>query len=1235
MDAARLQRAKSILREGNFDIQATRVRKSNDSGVQDDKTSSSKSSSVSSSVSNLSGEESQIVAPPVEHINSRKAQGNMLKVPTIAVEEVAPVNSNAGGSPKKTVSNKVYGDQSAKLRAAAIDNAAQKVGAKQPSGPGTLNQGSSTSGSPANKVTVHSTTTSDKPSSGNTPSSGPPALPPKAAEPASVQRSGSTKSKPDVMTKPVVSKPGSDKIPPPVPPKPANLRNSMDNSGNNGDTKAGATANLGNNSRTALPMSKVNSTVLSNHGGAAQKGPSSDAQTNTPRTQQGISSTNNATQTKKPAVTSARTTNAVTSSTTSKLQTRTEANNCTTTTSVTVVKNTTVIKVMAPGSAQKTAESSPRTSRTSSNNAQKTVPSATTTQKPTPQTVTSATCKATKPGNDTTKPKLTKSKSVEKPTSPPDRPPPPLPPKTGASSNLSSSGEKPLSDSDAPVAPPRRKRSTPTPNSSDGSTGNSPAMPRAAQPTTVTKPSASQPVAVVKPLVQTKPTAVVTVQQSLNVPTKSTGAMKTSSLAMVSKSEMTPVTSTNMSVSQAGDNLGSSGEAVVKVRQIAVKPATSASETTKEPEKTGNSTTLRKGPVDHDGPKIIDPFESLRKEQERQVKSMAGNPRRETETSKSSNLNLKQPSKSTVPRSAVKPRTVGLNVPSANVKKKGGGQIRQTSAGKKRKPKNKVSSGLVQENEDAIVKTRPKSGKKVKKKGKTKNGASFKDKIVLLDKTEMSNRTFISGIGWHIETECDDKSDVHAVVMKFDETDSDEEESPRVVPNYLLDELESNQHSSRATGRKEKKGRGELLPGQAAGSDGSEEEEEEDDDPNAEVIEDEVEFFTNPFPDDGDEDIAHSLTSGLDSNRNHYKSIMAEEMKLRTTDPVQIASSVIPETVQAIFDFTKSVNKEDLDDMLGTKENRPEQPQVPGSKASQPCDTGISSKASGKPSEAKPVNSPHNTVGKVGAVKSGGEPKINNSRKISPRSAKSSDTAQNVKLIASNTSEVKPKKSSPNGAKDAKAGVKKAPSHGPKTQQREEAEINEIIDEILKSTPDPSLSLSWTSKKKKDHSTSAKSMTKEDLAKSLRQSIEHGTTFRELKNTQVEENMAAPDKVHCTLTRSIDSSLPELMLQLQQDDNMDKNSDLEKIANKHRDLKQRVNAAMDGIVSPTGNVSTRQPVLSKPPLAPKTSAPVRLDMEEVKPEKSPRFVRKRHDDSLKGNNHGIRKVGTYLYLPTP
>ena len=217
---------------------------------------------------------------------------------------------------------------------------------------------------------------------------------------------------------------------------------------------------------------------------------------------------------------------------------------------------------------------------------------------------------------------------------------------------------------------------------------------------------------------------------------------------------ITPVTSTHV-ISLSKDKLSPSAP---NVKQIQVKPY-------QEDLAPSNNSPSPNGPApsDHSGPVIVDPFESLRRERE-QIEREQNQAMKSREKSV-----LKQRQQSLYPK---KVKTPDARVTSA------GGRTKRTikSAGTDKNDKSKPKNPQV---------------KKGRKKKKKKVG---NDDLMLTDRPEESvnhsNTAYVSGKGWYIHTDCNDNSDVKGVKYNEDSSDSDDDDDDTtwVQPNYMYED---------------------------------------------------------------------------------------------------------------------------------------------------------------------------------------------------------------------------------------------------------------------------------------------------------------------------------------------------------------------------------------------------------------------------------------------------------------
>lgn len=644
-------------------------------------------------------------------------------------------------------------------------------------------------------------------------------------------------------------------------------------------------------------------------------------------------------------------------------------------------------------------------------------------------------------------------------------------------------------------------------------------------------------------------------------------------LSPTKQAEMTPVT---------GHSFGETDkvkpaittERRPSIRQITVQPATDTFNfSTRDPKPSS---------VEHTGPVIQDPFESLRKEQER-LQNQDVDP-----AAKGGRF--------------VKPKQ--LTVPKKCGSKS---ESRLPSAGKKRsKSKDRKTSAC------ADSKTgRPKSSKPKTKAKKKKKGALEKDKSTLSDRADQSNVAFVSGIGWHIETDCYDKTDVQAVVVRSDDSsDSDLENRTKVVPNYYVanpidpadyigpvDKLRTSLSSSSLKLSKDLTA---SLPGQICEvQSGSEDSESESDLSNIEVAEDEV-IFLEKLPQE----------IGGDTPR-----LSGENQ-----------TGGVSQTAKAIDDFSKAVTTEQLDKMLGEDEKK---------STKSTASNNIRAQNQGKAN----MTTTHVVTMTNTPVSETSEPKVSSSMKMTPveRIPSSIKMTPVEKLRKSGSSSSRSERGRGNSKKeteDKKNNNNKTTDPKSATETpRDDAEIDTMIDEIMKATPNPSMTLSWKSLSnnsvKDKKKPTQRSMTREDFENELRKS-QGEKTFRQVPNhcTPVTSAGANPKKPSpaaspensVTLTDSFwsgpnspkDSHPKDNELEVEDLEDFENKEIMEKLANACRNMELQI------------KVDTPRSVKGKPPPVPKMAISP-TERHSTQPEKSPRFIRK-HDSFREIRPHNVSEL---------
>lgn len=540
----------------------------------------------------------------------------------------------------------------------------------------------------------------------------------------------------------------------------------------------------------------------------------------------------------------------------------------------------------------------------------------------------------------------------------------------------------------------------------------------------------------------------------------------------------------------------------------------------------------------HEGPKIVDPFESLN---ERRRKEFAEMLAREKE--------LAEQKQQQPPKSAKgKPNVAGKK---NDLKSK---SERQGSAGRNKRSRQKQT--VTATTDDS--KKRPRSSKK-KRKGKKK--LENDDDSQLFENAQRSNVALIGGIGWHIQTDCDDKSDVVQAVnlLNSDVSDDDEEINITVVPDY--------KGGDNQTGRKGKNPRREVtitvsgtLPGQITGiTDSDHDDEQDSEESDFEDIPECAELVR--------EEMAYVFGEGLSE-----KPITRVGGRGRVDDYEEKLTH--PQTDTALKHFDENVSESDLNHLLGTK--------FPDIFKKTVSDENVNDKKKVKPPVRKSVQR-------------------NNSM---PTSQKHPTVQSSMR--------------------------KRNPSVG--ETENIDPEVEQMIDEIFKNTPNPSLSLSLGSSatRRKTEAKPSKSMTREEFEDAINQ--DGGMSFREVVTSSAEINKAkalklvsagGDDHIARLIRNRSQAELKELMEWKNKIDDLNEQEQeqLNKLMNTVKNLNLKVGPATDSTGSAEKSAHrvlaedlamveeemSRDYVGAKPPAGPssgKASDKHALD-------KSPRFIRKK------------------------
>ena len=555
------------------------------------------------------------------------------------------------------------------------------------------------------------------------------------------------------------------------------------------------------------------------------------------------------------------------------------------------------------------------------------------------------------------------------------------------------------------------------------------------------------------------------------------------------------------------------------VRQIVVKPAA----------ETHGFTNPISTAAEYTGPVIQDPFESLRMQEQERLQNQG-----EKVDPKGKAVKQKQTSLGKKPGTASSTR-----LPSATKK----------SSSKAPKDARKASADRKS--------SRPKSAKSTKKASKKKKKGAETEKTTLSEQADQSNIAFVSGIGWHIETECFDKTNAKPVpICPVDSSDSDDEVQTMVVPNYEADEddfIVPVDTLGSSLGRS--KDVSTSLPGQTfADESSSENSASEADVSDIEVAENEVVFLEN-----------------LETPRTTVE--------------------VISQTSKALSNSSKAISRERLVKPKKTPAF------VPNPKPTKTSATPVV-KMSTQPQKSS--QEPH--------VK-----KAETSEQQQPQLRKSQDSAipsehtpvQSLRKSSSSgalSEEGRRRRSSADSNDETKSNKKTSKSQS--QAHSEEAELDDIIEEIRKVTPHPSLTSSWKSLSKDTGRKAQRSMTREEFEVELRKS-QGEKTFRQVPNkpTPVKTPAESAEILSSsgTLTDSCWSggNSPKGELKPSPDQ---ENEQLDKLVNAYRNMELKIKV---------DSTLTANSIKGKPPPAPKSAiSPANRASQAT--EKSPRFVRK-HD----------------------
>ncbi len=670
-------------------------------------------------------------------------------------------------------------------------------------------------------------------------------------------------------------------------------------------------------------------------------------------------------------------------------------------------------------------------------------------------------------------------------------------------------------------------------------------------------------------------------------PSGSTMAVDITSSKTSRKAELTPVTSATLhqvskTLTEVNPDENKTGpiQKPQSVKQITVQPY-SGNEPQSIPQSgkvvVGDGKSINKIGETHEGPVIMDPFESLRREREKQAEASATAAKASTARNKTPASQTRRPiTKSGRGASAIKAKTSGVA---------------------------KVST--IKDKDK-----RPKSSSK-------KKGVKKKDHADISDKSINDKDKATAGTS-------------EELVEKFVEESSESEDDMFWVrPNYE-NELESLRKSASLRKSVDESG---LIPGQTLAEAEEEDSEEESSSFSEEVEEeeeseisttDEDEVFSDAEDVEDEVNFRRSITTSITALPSRSEVVSKQGKKAESvfktvetsagkstvsdrrvksganvhvavkgiqgrnvtsahvTDPKK---AVVPQTVKAIEDFSRSVQGEDLSRMLGDDGRQGD----------------VSAKETASSSKSKNVAKKQPAGSTSGST--GGNSKPSSGKKESPQKLAKGRKPQSK--VVPMTRETKTQTKQHGGT--IKSHLK---------EDKDEAEINEMIQEILKSTPNPSLTLSWKSNstQNKEDSRPRKSMTREDFQREL--TSNQKTCYREVTNQSAETNNIGDN--HPSAKSSAETE-KNVTLEIA-DSEMDERTltNLTRLADTYR------NAALEA-ERETNDFEESRPV-GKPPLAPKTSGTPKIAI--VAPMRSPRFIRKH--DSLKGKKNIIYKVGNLL-----
>ena len=319
-----------------------------------------------------------------------------------------------------------------------------------------------------------------------------------------------------------------------------------------------------------------------------------------------------------------------------------------------------------------------------------------------------------------------------------------------------------------------------------------------------------------------------------------------------------------------------------------------------------------------------------------------------------------------------------------------------------------------------------------------------------------------------------------------------------------------------------------------------------------------------------------SVTVG---NHDKRKQTTLQKVKVKGTSDhgdqsVSDSPRIVPQVTQAIKEFSRKLTGNDLDEML---------------------EGGLANHDQGKASNNN----------KIDTSKTEKSPKNKLTHKDKSVTSRSKSKDRDDVAVLTNNNNVQKDDSDQvkcnkvirhsEGFKAPRETAKCVQNKSP--QKKDEEEIDDMIDDIMKATPDPSLTLSWRSRSEVSSHPNyggispANSKSRDALERALSES--QNRSFKEIPNS------ASRDK--------------ELDISVVDDDDEKDFESLQKLVNAYKNTSLQISESLDkgeGYASANQKPAPR----GKPPVAPK---PLSSGMQPmVQPIKSPRFVRKH--DSLKG-----------------